>query len=241
MSVLVVAGGSRGIGRALVLEARRSGHDVALAARGDAGLAEVLRETESFPGRSIGVRADVSSATDVARLFEEAAKLGPVDGVVANAATSEGGLLAWTDDDATRRTFATNVEGVAHVLREGARAIGERRGQLVVIGSLAARGAPSNSVYAASKAALEPLVARVDRHLAPRIRCQLLVPGLVDTELVSTLPANVRERLLACAPLRRAATADEIGALALSLALGQARALAGRPIFATAGLQEIPG
>lgn len=240
--MLVVVGGSRGIGRALVLTALADGHHVVVAARGEADLQRLLTETRTLPGRIHAVVADASSSADVARVFADAVEhFGRIDGVVANAATSTGGLLALTEDDDVRRTFATNVEGVLHVLREGARCVRDHEGQLVVLGSLAARGAPSNSVYAASKAALEPLVARVDRALAPRIRCHLLVPGLVDTDLVASLPAIVRDRLVACAPLRRSASPDEVARLALALALGRARTLGGRALHATAGLQEIPG
>lgn len=244
MSVLVVTGGSRGIGRAIVLRAARAGHHVAFAARDVDAIRATEAEARALDGLVIGVRCDVGNDDEVRRLFERATDdLGPVDGAIANAAVSVGGLLPLTDDACIDAILRTNFEGVVHTVRAAGDAMRRfsRRGNVVVMGSLAGNGAPSNAVYSASKAALAPLVTLADRELRRfGARCHLLVPGLVDTELVSTLPSAVRERLVACAPLRRSASADELAGLALALALGAGRALA-TPLNATAGLQEIPG
>lgn len=241
---LLVTGASRGIGRAMVMRAVALGHHVAFVARGLEAVQATEEESARFGHRAVGMRCDVSVAAEVAACCERAtSQLGRLDGVIANAAVSLGGLLPLTDDADIEATLGTNLEGVFHTVQVAARIM--RRsggGNIVCMGSLAANGAPANSIYAASKAALVPFVSRADHELAAfGIRCHLLVPGLVETSLVEQLPTRVRERLIECAPLRRCASVDEVAELAIALATGRGNALAGRPLNATAGLQEIPG
>lgn len=241
---LLVTGGSRGIGRATVLRGAALGHEVVFVARDAEAIRSTEEESKRLGHQVMGMRCDVSLAESISEVCECAAtRMGGLDGVIANAAVSLGGLLPLTDDSDIEATLWTNFEGVLNTVRAAA-GIMKRTGggSIVCLGSLAANGAPSNSVYSASKAALVPLVARADQELMPfGIRCHLLVPGLVETSLVEQLPQRIRERLIDCAPLRRSASVDEIASLAVALATGQGRALAGRPLNATGGLQEIPG
>ena len=246
MSHFVVTGGSRGIGRALVLAGARAGHRMSFAARDQVALREAQAMADLLaPGLTRGVVCDVSAEREVERLFAESREaLGPIDGVVANAGVSRGGILPMTSDEDIAAVLRTNLVGATSTLRLGARAMIDagRTGTVVVVGSLAARGTSANAVYAASKAALTSLVRYADAELrASGVRVHLLVPGLVDTDLVQSLAPAARERLIACAPLRRAARPEELAALLLELLLGSGAVLAGAPLYATAGLQEIPG
>ena len=218
--MIVVTGGSRGIGAATVRTLAADGYDIALAYHSDGESAErVVAQATAAGARCTAVQADVSLPEDVERLFAEAAQLGQVAGLVANAGlTAHIGDLADTPVHAIRRVIDVNLMGAVLCSRQAAQVMSTERGgeggSIVHISSAAAtRGAPHEYVhYAAAKAGVEALTVGLAKELAGEgVRVNAVAPGLVDTDIHAAAGQPDRIRTAAARiPLGRVAEADEI-------------------------------
>lgn len=219
--VIVITGGSRGIGRATAVLCARRGWSVAIQYRGNRQAAdETLGLVEQAGGQALAVQGDVSSEQNVTALFDAAQqRFGALHGVVNNA-----GIVAPAQDVADmsaqrlRTMFETNVLGAFLVAREAARRLSTARGgaggALVNVSSAAARlGSPHEYVdYAASKGAVDTMTLGLARELGREgVRVNAVRPGLIDTEIhASGGQPDRAQRLGAATPMGRPGTADEV-------------------------------
>lgn len=219
--VIVITGGSRGIGRATAVLCARRGWSVAIQYRGNRQAAdETLGLVEQAGGRALAVQGEVSSEQDVTALFDAAQqRFGALHSVVNNA-----GIVAPAQDVADmsaqrlRTMFETNVLGAFLVAREAARRLSTARGgaggALVNVSSAAARlGSPHEYVdYAASKGAVDTMTLGLARELGREgVRVNAVRPGLIDTEIhASGGQPDRAQRLGAATPMGRPGTADEV-------------------------------
>jgi 3-oxoacyl-[acyl-carrier protein] reductase len=235
---VLVTGGSRGIGRAIVRGALARGARVAYCSRRAADEEEGGGEA----ARLRAVRADVAREDDVDAFFREAAgAFGPPDVVVSNAGVSETAMLVGCETRTFDALLATNLTGAFLVTRAALRAFGDRGGALVFVGSIQEQGSPRGAAaYAVGKGGLAGLVRSVARdHGARGVRANQVVTGFVDTDLTRDLPDVARRRVLEMVPLRRLARVEEVAALALFLASERASGLNGVTLHASGGLQEM--
>lgn len=219
--VLIVTGGSRGIGAAVARLAAREGWTVAVNYVRDRASAEaVVGEIAGIGSRAMAFPANVAVEAEVQRMFEDVREhLGLVRGLVNNA-----GILRprthFTDIPLARwsEIFATNTLGSFLCAREAARAmstrLGGQGGAIVNLSSMAAvHGAPNDAVdYAASKGAIDTFTIGLGRELAAEgIRVNAVRPGLIDTEMQidSGDPERAR-RLAPTVPMKRVGTIEEI-------------------------------
>jgi 3-oxoacyl-[acyl-carrier protein] reductase len=186
----LVTGGSRGIGRAIALALAECGAAVAVNFRSRAEEADaVVERIRSAGGRAVAVRADVSSAVEVAALAEGVERdLGPVDILVNNA----GVALADAGEESFDCTIATNLKSAylcTEAVLPGMRA--RRWGRIVNISSVAARGAGAVGVaYNASKAGLEGLTRGYASRVAKDgVTVNAIAPGPTDTDMGAPLKA----------------------------------------------------
>ena len=244
--VMIVTGGSRGIGRAVALMAAERGWDVAISwQRDDAAGQEVLEKIRALGRRAIGLPGDVSHEADVIALFDAAARdLGQIDSVIVNA-----GMLAQTMPladmtvERMRRTMEVNVIGALLTAREAARRLGRGLDQpsasIVLVSSAAARlGAPGEYIdYAASKGALDSLNIGLSKELAPKnIRVNAVRPGLIETEIHASGGNPDRARnLSASVPMGRPGQAEEVAEAILWLASEQSSYVTGTNVEVTGG------
>jgi NAD(P)-dependent dehydrogenase (short-subunit alcohol dehydrogenase family) len=218
--VLLITGGSRGIGAATALMAARRGYDVAIAYRADERAAGAVLEGVRGLGRQgIAVRADLSSEAEILRMFQAVDQFGRLAGLVNNAGITGGfSRVADLPADVLSQTLAINVFGAMICAREAVRrlssAAGGSGGAIVNLSSLAARigGAGEWVHYAASKAAIETFTVGLAREVAGEgIRVNAVAPGIIDTELHAAAGDPQRaQRLGPAIPLGRAGTADEV-------------------------------
>jgi 3-oxoacyl-[acyl-carrier protein] reductase len=244
--VIVVTGGSRGIGRSCVLEAVRRGAKVVFCSRNDGSDSrDVERDAAASggAGSATGVAADVAVEADVTRLFDIARdRYGRVDGVVSNAAMSRERLLVSTSTEDWDDVVAANLTGGFLVVREALRDFLEhgRTGRIVLMGTLSLYGVSGNASYASSKGGLLGLTRELALRYGPAgITTTMVVPGYVETALSAGMSERARRTLIDGCPQRRPGSPDEIAAVVAHL-LADASGLNGRVIRVSGGLREVP-
>ena len=219
--VLLVTGGSRGIGAACCLLAARQGWAVAVNYTANSLAAdEVVRQIRAAGGRAMAVQADVADETQVLRMFEQVdAKLGRLTGLVNNAGVVD--VTARVEDMSVarwKRMFDINVIGSLICSREAVRRMSTRHGgaggSIVNLSSAAARlGAPGQYVdYAASKGAIDAFTIGLAKEVAGEgIRVNAVRPGLIETEIHASggLPNRVKD-LQHQVPMQRGGSAEEV-------------------------------
>lgn len=184
--VVWITGASAGIGRALAREFASRGADVAVSARRQDRLAEVVNEIEATGRRALAVACDVTSDQDVARAVDEVlAHFGRLDVAVVNAGFGVAGRIEHLSDADVRRQFDTNVFGALSTIRHALPALRRSKGRLALVASVSAFIAtPKNGVYTASKFALRGLGLTLQQELyGSGVSCTLLHPGFVASEI----------------------------------------------------------
>jgi NAD(P)-dependent dehydrogenase (short-subunit alcohol dehydrogenase family) len=219
--VLLVTGGSRGIGAASALLAAQQGWSVAVNYTANSLAAdEVVRQIRSAGGQAISVKADVAEEDQVLRMFEHIdAKLGRLTGLVNNAGVVD--VYARVADMSVarwKRMFDINVMGSLICAREAVRRMstqyGGEGGSIVNVSSAASRlGSPGQYVdYAAAKGAIDAFTLGLAKEVAAEgIRVNAVRPGLIDTEIHASggLPNRVKD-LQHLVPMQRGGTAEEV-------------------------------
>lgn len=245
--VVVITGGSRGIGAAVARMAASRGYDVAISYVSDGRAADtVVASCREAGARALAVAGDLAREADVVRLFDEAAReFGRIDHVVNNAGvTGRSGALADADPAVIRAAIDINVTGAILVAREAARRLSTKRGgqggSIVNISSVAADlGSPGVYVwYAASKGAVDSLTAGLSQELAAEgIRVNSVAPGLTDTEIHtrSTGDAGRVDRLAPTVPMGRVGQPDEIAEAVLFLMSDAASYISGAKLKVSGG------
>jgi 3-oxoacyl-[acyl-carrier protein] reductase len=213
----IVTGGSKGIGASICVALARQGHPVTFCyGSDDAGAAQTVATVEAAGGKALAVRADVSDANDVDRLFGEAeTAFGPTLVLVNNAGIARDGLLVRMTDDQWNAVLQTNLTGAFHTIRRATPGMMKARyGRIVNISSVGGHiGAAGQANYAAAKAGLLGLSRSVARELARRnITCNVVAPGPIDTAMTEGMPEEWRKTAQDTVPLGRFGTPDECGA-----------------------------
>ncbi len=220
--MVLVTGGSRGIGAAVARRAAAAGRAVCLTYRADAAAAaSVAAGIEAAGGTAAAVRADVADEADVLAAFAAADRLGPLAGLVANAGI--GAARARVDEltaARVQRILAVNVLGAVLCCREAVRRLSARHGgpggSIVLVSSVASRlGSPGEYVdYAASKGAVDTLGLGLAREVAGEgVRVNVVRPGIIETDIhASGGQPDRAARLGPTVPAGRPGQADEVAA-----------------------------
>jgi NAD(P)-dependent dehydrogenase (short-subunit alcohol dehydrogenase family) len=231
--VLVVTGGSRGIGAATARLAGGQGYAVAVNYKSSAEHAQsVVADIVSKGGKAVAIKADVSLAEGARTLFAETdAQLGPVTALFNNAGiVHPHRAIHEYDDDQLAEMWRVNVSSqflcAGEAVKRMSTAHGGQGGVIVNMSSAAARigGAGGMLSYAASKGATDTFTQGLAIDLGPQgIRVNAIRPGLIETEIHdSTGDLNRLERLVGQVPMGRTGTAEEIADVVLYLMSDQA-------------------
>jgi NAD(P)-dependent dehydrogenase (short-subunit alcohol dehydrogenase family) len=215
--VLLVAGGSRGIGAATCKLAAIRGYDVAVNYNTNSNAAaSVVDAVKKSGGKSVALQGDMGKEADIRRVFEEtASKLGPIDAFVHSSGII--GPMSRLDEASTqtlRDVFDVDAFGALICLRECVQRMstkhGGQGGSIVLISSMAATLGGANECvwYAAAKGAVDSMVIGAAREIAKEgIRINAVSPGMIDTDIQ---PPGRVERLMPMIPVGRAGTPDEV-------------------------------
>jgi NAD(P)-dependent dehydrogenase (short-subunit alcohol dehydrogenase family) len=245
--IVVVTGGSRGIGAATARLAARRGHAVAINYRTRADAADALAaEIEAAGGTAIAVQADVARQSEVERMFGEVDRLGCLSALV-NTAGITGGpptRVADLEQAALERLLAVNVVGTMLCCREAVRrmsaAHGGTGGAIVNVSSMAATigGRPGRSAYAASKGAIDSFTIGLAKEVAQEgIRVNAIRPGMTLTDMTDAVrhDPEVRARIAATIAMNRCAAPEEVARPILWLLSDEASFVSGAILDASGG------
>jgi NAD(P)-dependent dehydrogenase (short-subunit alcohol dehydrogenase family) len=219
--IVIITGGSRGIGAATARFAAKAGYAVCVNyLRNEDAANSVVRDVVSGGGTAMAVRADVSVEADVIRLFKTVDdSLGPVTALVNNVGIVEQQMRVENiDAERLNRVFAVNVTGSFLCAREAIRRMsikhGGSGGAIVNVSSVAAKlGSPEEYVdYAAAKAAIDTFTIGLAKEVATEgIRVNAVRPGVVYTDIhASGGEPNRVERVKEHVPMKRGGQADEV-------------------------------
>ncbi|TMF40210.1 MAG: SDR family oxidoreductase [Chloroflexi bacterium] len=216
----LVTGGSRGIGRAFVLEAVRRGYDVVFSYRSrDADAAKTVELAADIGGDAQSVCADLSDFDGVRAVASAAHAKGRVSLLVNNAGIGEEFTLEELTREAWERSVAINLTAPTFLSKELKADLVAQRGAILnvssdggVAGSL--HGAP----YGATKAGLIGLTKTLARELAPHVRCNAIAPGPVATEMWFAIDPAVQKQVMEREmPLQRIAQPEDIARAGLDI------------------------
>ncbi len=237
MSVGLVTGGSRGIGRAIVEAMVEGGWTVAFTYHSDEASARAVAEGSG--GRARAFALDLSDRNAPGTLLPEIeSSVGPIEALVNNAGRRAQALLAMTNDTDWDATLDVNLSGAFRCCRAVLpHMMSRRRGAIVNVSSLAAvAGVSGQTAYAASKAALLGMTRSLAREVGRRnVRVNAVLPGFVATDMTATLPEEIVKSLRSHECLARGTTAADVANLVAFLVSDRAAAITGQAIVIDAG------
>jgi 3-oxoacyl-[acyl-carrier protein] reductase len=234
---VLVTGGNRGIGQAIVEHLVAAGHPVAFTYHSDEPRARALEK--ALGGLALALPLDLNDkARPVALVAEAEERVGELVGLVNNAGFQRDQLLAMTPDLDWDAVLEVNLGGLFRCCRAVVpKMMHRRRGSIVNVSSLSAiRGLAGQTSYAAAKAGVVGLTRALAREVGRRgVRVNAVLPGFVQTDLTASLPEATVALLKATQCLASGTTASDVAAAVLFLVSDQAAAITGQALAVDAG------
>jgi len=239
--VVLVTGGSRGIGKAIVLEFARRGATVVFTylANDDAARA-VAAEAAGLAGSVSAHRADGRDPEAVDKLVEKTIEEHEkIDVLVNNAGVIKDTLLVGMPEEDWDKVMDTNLGGAFHYARAvGAHMLSRRSGRIINISSIAGSSGGRGQVnYAASKGAINAMTRALAVELAPRgVTVNAVAPGMVETEMSGTVRALTKDKIRDMIPLGRYGSAEDVAGVVAFFAGDAASYVTGQVVTVDGGL-----
>jgi 3-oxoacyl-[acyl-carrier protein] reductase len=239
--VVMVTGGSRGLGRAICLAfAGPDTHVCFNYNAADTAARETAQQIEAAGGTSSFEKVDVASSEEVGGFVKKIVREhGGLHVLVNNAGITRDGLVVMMKEKDWDDVIQTNLKGAFNCIKAATRPMMKQRyGRIVNITSVVgAMGNPGQANYAASKAGIIGLTKSVAKELASRnITVNAVAPGFVETDMTADLPEKAKEAMLSVIPLGRAGTPEEIADLTEFLASDKAAYITGQIIHISGGM-----
>jgi 3-oxoacyl-[acyl-carrier protein] reductase len=239
--IVVVTGGTRGIGRAVSMHFAKEGARVTAAYLQNDAAAEALeKESEGLAGKISTLKTDVRTSEGAAMLMEAAAAdKGYIDVLVNNAGIIRDAYLAMMSETDWDEVLKGNIYPLFHCCKWGVRKmIGRKSGAIVNISSISAfTGNPGQTNYAAGKGAAISFTRSLAREMGPMgIRVNTVAPGLIETEMVSALKKEVVDNIIKSSSLRRIGRAEEGAESVAFLASERAAYITGQCLIVDGGI-----
>ena len=227
--MVLVTGGSKGIGQGIAVRLAQAGHHVAATYR-----------SGEVPQGVVGVQCDVTDPDQVEAAFAQVeSALGTVEVLVANAGVTRDTLLMRMSDEDWDQVIATNLTGAFRVARRAARPmIRGRFGRIVFISSVVGQMGSAGQVnYAASKSGLVGMARSLARELGSRgVTANVVAPGFIETDMTAELSDDLVKKYAGQIPLGRLGSVDDIAGTVEFLASDAAGYITGALIPVDGGL-----
>ena len=238
--VVLITGGSRGIGAVIARRFAAAGSRVAITYRSASAAADaVLADIAAAGAEGLGVPGDISHAEAAqAIVAQTVARFGRIDIVVNCAGVALYRKFEETDAALFHSVFDTNVYGTVAIIQAALPHLTAPGGRIVNFSSaLATRPIPTTSIYSASKAAVAALSHALAKELGPRgITVNSIAPGVIETEMTTSVVAERGAGIVAMTPLGRIGQPDDVAGIVLFLASPEAGWITGRTIIADGGV-----
>ncbi len=240
--VAIVTGAGRGIGRAIALALSRDGANVVVSDINLAIAQSVAAEITALGGQSFAIETDVSSKADAQHLASATLdRFVKIDILVNNAGILATGPLLDTTVEIWERTHAVNLKGVFLCTKAVfPTMMAQQSGRIINIASVAGKrggGFFGNTCYAASKGGVIAFTKGAAREGGPyNITVNAVAPAMIETEMISGMPADMRESLLRSIPLGRTGSVEDVAAAVCFLASDGAGFMTGEIMDVDGGL-----
>lgn len=239
--VALVTGGSRGIGRSIVLALAQAGAKVVINYQGnEAAARDTLEKVVAGGGEGIIYQADVSVSGEVEKMVGAALEeYGRIDILVNNAGITRDTLLLRMKDEDWEKVIETNLTGVFNCVRAVSKVmIKQKAGKIINISSVVGLSGNAGQVnYAAAKAGIIGLTKSVARELASRgIMVNAIAPGFIVTEMTDKISDGMKEQLSSRIPVGRLGNPEDVANLALFLAGSGSDYITGQVITVDGGM-----
>lgn len=239
--ISVVTGGTRGIGRSVVIALAREGADSAFTYTKNRELADSLvEEVKKMGGRALPVQVDVRDFEGSRILIEKVKKeFGKIDMLVNNAGITRDKSLMMMSRDDWADVIDTDLTGVFNTTRACITTfLKQKGGSIVNVSSVGGiHPLPGQTNYAAAKAGVIGFTKSLAKEVAPyNVRVNAVAPGFVDSDMTSKLDERYRERLKGLIPAGRFGTPDEVARIVIFLLSGESRYITGEVIQIDGGL-----
>jgi 3-oxoacyl-[acyl-carrier protein] reductase len=239
--IVVVTGGTRGIGKAVSLHFAREGAVVTAAyLRDDAAASLLMEEAKGLAGTIRTVKADVSTQQGASLLMEAAAEgHGRIDVLVNNAGMIRDNYLVMMADDDWEAVIRGNLSPLFHCCKWGSRKmLANRKGAIVNLSSISGiMGTAGQTNYGASKGAAISFTKSLARELGPMgIRVNAVAPGLIDTEMIASMKKELVDGIIKSASAGRIGRPEEVAEAVAFLASDRASYINGQCLIVDGGL-----
>lgn len=232
---VLISGGSRGIGRAMVERFCRSGYHVAFIYNRSENEASIL----SSEMGAYAIKADISNPSEAAEAVRTAVSLlGGIDILINNAGMSQIKMMCDITDEDFYKMTSLNLGGAFTLAREASREmVRQKYGRIINIGSMWGKcGASCEVHYSASKAGIRGMTMALAKELGPSgITVNCIEPGLIDTEMNRELDSEAIRAICEETPLMRMGSTEDVSALAIFLASDDASFITGQCIGVDGG------
>ncbi len=237
----LVTGASRGIGKACALALGRAGYDVAVNYVSNLGKAEeVVREIESFGQKAIAVQADTADDKAVRDMFRTIQQeFGQLDVLINNAGVVDDAYLLMVSEESLQRSLDINIKGYFHCAQQAAlKMMRQKSGVIINVSSVSSvLAVEGQTVYSATKGAVNSFTATMAKELAPRgIRVNAVAPGFIATDMIDQIPEEKRNAYLDEIPMKSFGTAEDVANVAVELCSDSFRYVTGQVIILDGGL-----
>jgi len=239
--VVLVTGGSRGIGKAIALKYSKEGYNVVLNYLSDnTDIDGLTKEFEENGAEVLCVKADVSKADEVKKLVEKAIeKFGRIDVLVNNAGITKDTLLMRMKEEDFDKVIDVNLKGTFLVTKEVIPyMIKKRNGRIVNLSSIVGvAGNAGQSNYAASKAGIIGFTKSLAKEVASRnIRANCVAPGFIETDMTSVLSDEIKANISSQIPMKRMGTVQDVANVVYFLGNSDSSYITGQVINIDGGM-----
>ncbi len=239
--VALVTGASRGIGKACALALAERGYDIAVNYNSNEAAAnETVELIEKLGRRAVAIKADTADLAAVKAMFRQVVtELGGLDVLVNNAGIVDDAFLLMLTEESLSRSLDVNIKGYFHCAQQAAlKMMKKREGVIINVSSVSSVMAlPGQSVYSATKGAVNSMTATLAKELAPYgIRVNAIAPGFIETDMINSVPEEKKEEYLKNIPMKGFGKVSDIANAVCDLCGDSFRYMTGQVIVMDGGL-----
>lgn len=239
--IVLVVGGTRGIGRAIVIKAAKEGAKVSFTARSkNENFLSLEEELKNLNCEYLGFAADAANYEEAEKVANEVVdKFGRIDVLINNAGITEDGLLMRMSESQWDKVINTNLKSVFNYTKAVQKTmLKQRNGSIINMSSVVGKmGNAGQANYAASKAGIIGFTKSIAKELGSRnIRCNAIAPGFIETDMTNILSDSVKLELSQQIPLKRLGNTEDVANLCIFLASDFSSYITGQVINVCGGM-----